>query len=93
MREIIKSCYEHHNLDPERYTYQDPEDSNADRSILLEKLRPHPPPTNSPAARLLPDPRCRLRSYKDETDESDDDGAPTKKGSMIHSAKSLLALA
>ena len=34
---------------------------------------------NSRAGRLLPDPHYWLRSYKDETDLSDDDGAPTQK--------------
>ena len=42
------------------------EDSNATR------LMPHPPPTDSPANRLMPDLHRRLRSY-DKINESDAD--------------------
>ena len=75
LRQVIKCCYEHYSLDPERYIYEDPEDSRDDRSdsVLPEELRPQFPSTGSPAARLLPDPRHRHRLRANESDESNED--------------------
>ena len=73
LREILASCYQHHGLDPETYIIKDTEDESRDRSFLPEELRPHPPPQNSPASRLLPDPRGRrLRSDGDEVEDGDE---------------------
>ena len=75
LREIIKCCYEHYSVDPDRYIYEDPEDNRDDTSIsvLPEELRPQPLSTSSPAARLFPDPRhrSRLRSYESDEDDGE----------------------
>ena len=69
--EILANCYRHHGLDPETYIFKDPEDNSREGSLLPEELRPHPPPPNSPASRLLPDPqRKRLRSDGDELEDN-----------------------
>ena len=71
MREILRCCYEHYGLNPDTNIQEDPQDIHADRSVLPEELRPLPPPSDSPASRLMPDVRRRLRSYDDESCESD----------------------
>ena len=72
LREILASCYHHHGLDPETYVFKDPEDNLRERSFLPEELRPHPPPPNSPASRLMPYHRGkRLRSEGDELEDDD----------------------
>ena len=70
LRKIIRSCNQHHDLDPETYVQQDPEDSHGSRSFEPEELRPLPPPSGSPASRLLPDPsRKRMRHTNIEEDK------------------------
>ena len=41
LQEILASCYHHHGLDPETYTFKYPEDNSRERSFLPEELRPH----------------------------------------------------
>ena len=78
MREILRSCYEHHGLNPETFIQEDPQDCRADISMLPEELRSMPPSIDTPAAQLMPDILRRLRSYDDESEESDaEEGAET----------------
>ena len=76
LREIIHYCYCHYNLDPETYIQQDPDRNSHERSIIPKELRPQPPPSDSPATRLLPDPRTRKRvrqtANEDEIEEEED---------------------
>ena len=71
LREIIRNCYQHYDLDPETYVHQDPEDSAGNRTIEPEELRPPPPPSGSPAGRLLPDPSRKRVRHTDENDEEE----------------------
>ena len=71
MDEIIPSCYHHYDLDPETYVQQDPDESSQERSIIPEELRPQPPPSGSPAGRLLPDPRRKQVGHTANEDENE----------------------
>ena len=63
------------SLDPETYVQQDPDERSQERSIIPEELQPQPPPSGSPAGRLLPDP-CRKQvghtANEDENEEEED---------------------
>ena len=53
--------------------------SRADTSVLPEELRPQPPPRDSPAGRLMPDVRRRLRSDDDTEGAEVTTRAPPRK--------------
>lgn len=69
LRDIIRSCYVHYNLDPETYIAKDPEDPRERLTLPEERLQSQP--VNPQAFRLMPDQRKRTRS---ETDRDEDDG-------------------
>ena len=71
LRELIRSYYQHHDLDPETYVNKIQRIAmGVATSFEPEELQPLPPLSGSPASRLLPDPsRKRMRHTNIEEDE------------------------